>query len=455
MQSHSDLTTGNSAALIFKFVLPLYLGNICQQLYNICDTVIVGRFVGQNALAAVGSTGTIMFLINGVASGMGTGFTVLSSQRYGSDDEDGVRRSVANGILLSFGISILLTLLCLAIMKPVLRLMNTPEDIFDDALIYIMVISCGFICVFFYNLLSALLRAVGNSRMPLIILVVTSFLNIILDLFLIVGAGMGTGGAALATVLSQGISSILCIIYIVRKVPVLRPGKGMWHPDWGDMKEQLRVGVPMALQFGITASGSVMMQSAINLFGSTAVAAVTVSTRIHNVLSQGDYAMGQTMVSYCGQNYGAKCTERLRKGVHDALGMMSLYSIACGIITMAILEPVMSLFFVEGTDLEAMLPYARIYSLCCALFYIFLGFVFVFRNSMQGCGYGLYPMLGGVVELVCRVVLAVAAIHTMNFVLACLCNSLAWVGAGVFDAICWHFVYRKIDREWAEQEDTM
>lgn len=440
----SDMTKGNPLSIIIRFTIPLFIGNVFQQLYNMCDTIIVGRYVGQNALAAVGSTGTIMFLILGFSSGLTCGFTVLTSQRFGAGDEVGVKKSVVNSVILSAVLIVVMTAGSLAVMKPLLRLMNTPDEIFADAYAYISVICMGIAASVAYNLLSAFLRAVGNSRMPLVVLVFSAVLNVILDLVLIIVFHMGTMGAALATNLSQAISSVLCLIYIVKKVPVLTPERSLWryYPD--ATSKQLRVGIPMALQFGITASGTMIMQAAVNLYGATAVAAFTAASKVQGLITQGNVSIGQTMATYVGQNYGAGEYQRIRKGVHSASLSISIYGIVAAILVVAALEPLLSLFFAAGTDLNAMMPYARTYITCCALFYIPLGNIFVFRNAMQGCGYGLLPMLGGVAELICRLVLAAASMVSMNFLLASLCDPMAWVGACVFTGISYRYVIRQV-----------
>lgn len=287
-----DMTRGNPLSVIFMFTLPLAIGNIFQQLYNMADTIIVGRFVGADALAAVGSTGTIMFLLNGFAQGITAGFSVLTAQRFGAGKRDAVKQSVTNGILLSIIGAILLTVLGCAIMDPLLHLMNTPDDIFDMAYTYITLISLGMIANVFYNLFSSYLRAVGNSKAPLFFLVFSACLNVGLDLFFIVVLKMGVAGAAWATNLSQAISALLCIVYIYYKVPALVPKKKHWRLTAGDTRYQMQMGIPMALQFAITSSGTMIMQSAINLFGSEAVAAYTAACKVHSLLTQGMVAMG-------------------------------------------------------------------------------------------------------------------------------------------------------------------
>lgn len=271
-----DMTQGKPLSIILKFTLPLLVGNIFQQFYNMADTIIVGRFVGANALAAVGSTGTVMFLIIGFAQGITAGFTILTSQRYGAKNEKAVRASVANGILLSVLVTILITVVGLSTMKPLLLLMNTPEDIFADAYTYSMLICSGVVACIFYNLFSSLLRAIGNSKVPLFFLVFSACLNVVLDLLLILCFHMGVAGAAIATNISQGVSAVLCLIYIYKNVPVLCPERTQWRLSASDTAYQMRMGIPMALQFSITASGAMVMQAAINLFGSVAVAAFTV-----------------------------------------------------------------------------------------------------------------------------------------------------------------------------------
>lgn len=322
-----DMTQGKPLSIILKFTLPLLVGNIFQQFYNMADTIIVGRFVGANALAAVGSTGTVMFLIIGFAQGITAGFTILTSQRYGAKNEKAVRASVANGILLSVLVTILITVVGLSTMKPLLLLMNTPEDIFADAYTYSMLICSGVVACIFYNLFSSLLRAIGNSKVPLFFLVFSACLNVVLDLLLILCFHMGVAGAAIATNISQGVSAVLCLIYIYKNVPVLCPERTQWRLSASDTAYQMRMGIPMALQFSITASGAMVMQAAINLFGSVAVAAFTAASKVQSLVTQGMMSMGQTMASYGGQNYGKGDYHRLEKGVRSALLISVIYSL--------------------------------------------------------------------------------------------------------------------------------
>lgn len=441
-----DMTKGSPFKVLIMFTLPLAIGNIFQQLYNMADTIIVGRYVGADALAAVGSTGTVMFLLNGFAQGITAGFAVLTSQRYGAKKTEGVKQSVSNGILLSVIGAVFFTAASILFMKPLLHLMNTPENIFADAYCYISLISLGMVANVFYNLFSAYLRAVGNSKMPLFFLVLSACLNVVLDLVFIINFQMGVAGAAWATNLSQAISAVLCAVYIYKKVPSLVPEKRHWRIHRGDTRFRLATGIPMALQFAITSSGTMVMQSAINLFGSEAVAAYTAAGKIHSLLTQGMVAMGQTMAVYSGQNYGKGDAARIRQGVRAALVIEVIYSLVSAVIVYSALEPSLGLFFSGEVDLTAMMPWARTYITICTLFYVPLCTIFIFRNTMQGCGYGFLPMMGGVVELVARLAVAVVAMNIHSYWLACACDPAAWVGAGVFTGVSYLYVMNKVQK---------
>ena len=438
------MTRGNPLPIILKFTLPLLIGNIFQQLYNMVDTIIVGRFVGPDALAAVGSTGTIMFLVIGFSQGMSTGFTVLTSQRFGAGDHNGTKRSVANGIILSTFVIVFMTFFSLTFMRTLLKIMNTPLNIMDDAYTYISIICMGIFANVFYNLFSSFLRSVGNSRIPLVFLVVSACLNIVLDLIFIISLNLGVAGAALATNVSQGISALLCILYITKKVPVLTPQRDHWRLHRYDTRIQLSVGIPMALQFGITASGTMIMQSAVNLFGSIAVASYTAANKFQSMVIQGMMAMGQTMATYSGQNYGTGDIGRIKKGVRLALITEFIYAILCSVIVILGLPYVLRLFFSGNVDLSEVLPWARTYSYLCAAFYIPLGTIFIFRNTMQGCGYGFLPMMGGVMELAARMITAVLAIKLLSFPLACACDPAAWLSAAIFTGISYIYIMKKV-----------
>ena len=440
------MTKGKPIPLMLKFMLPLFLGNVFQQLYNMADTIIVGRFVGSSALAAVGSTGTIMFLTNGFAQGITSGFSVLTSQYFGAGDREAMKRSVGNGMTLSLLITAAMTLLCVVTMRPLLLLMHTPDDIFGDAYTYIILICWGLFATVLYNLTSAFLRAIGNSRVPLYTLVFSAVLNVGLDLILIISFHMGVAGAAVATVVSQFLSGVICFIYIWKKEPLLHASRKDFRLNRRDTKRQLAIGIPMALQFSITACGTMVMQTAINYFGSTAIAAYTAACKLQNLLQQGMVAMGQMSATYAGQNAGKQDFERIREGVRASLKIDTVYSLVTAALIVLILPYGIQAFF--SGDISGLLPYARVYINISAVFYIPLSFIFIFRNFMQGAGYSLMPMLGGVVEMFARFLFAFLAIRMQSFFLACFCDPAAWLCAAVFLAAAYRGVGRKMKIAW-------
>ena len=342
-----DMTKGSPTRIILGFTLPLFLGNVFQQFYNMADTIIVGQFVGTGALAAVGSTGTIMFLITGFATGLGTGFTILTAQRFGAGDMKGMRRSVFTAAVLTVIVSVLVTAVSVIFMHPLLDLMQTPADIYDDAYAYIIVIMWGLAAQMLYNLLSALLRAIGNSKMPLYFLILAAVLNVILDLVFIINFKMGTAGAAYATVISQGVSGLLCLLYIVKAVPIFRLSRRDMVMDGKMMAEQLKVGLPMALQFSITAIGSIMVQTSLNMLGSTLVAAYTAAGKIEQILTQAYTALGTAMANYSAQNVGAGDIPRIRQGFRAATIWGGVYSVVAGVLVMTVGKYLTYLFVSE------------------------------------------------------------------------------------------------------------
>lgn len=442
---YTDMTKGKPSGLILRFTVPLFLGNSFQQLYNMADSMIVGKFVGAGALAAVGSTGTIMFLVLGIAIGLTTGFSVMTSQYYGAKDYQLVKYSFTGGIIMSGIFGIIITVASLSIMPFLLRVMNTPDDIFADALTYINIICAGTLATLFYNLMAAFLRAIGNSRVPLYFLIFSACLNVVLDIVFIIGLKAGVAGAAIATVTSQGISAILCVIYIYKKVTILRPARNDWKLYKPCCKRQIDIGIPMALETGITASGTLIMQAALNIYGTLSIAGSTAAYRIINFMSQGLYSLGQTMASYAGQNYGAGAYDRIAEGTRSAMKINAVYSIITGILGAIFLSIFMRLFFSADVSMSEVMPWARIAHDECAVMYIALGAIFVYRNTLQGCGYSLQAMTMGIVELTARIIMAVISIHVYSYPLAIGADPAAWLTAGTFGWILYRIlIYHKV-----------
>ena len=424
----NDMTVGNPMKIILSFTMPIFIGNVFQQFYNMADAVIVGKFVGNRALAAVGSTGTIMFLIYGFVVGMTAGFTVLTAQKFGAGDMEGMRKTVAGAGILSFIVGAFLTVLFMAFMKPLLILMNTPSDIFADAYAYIMIVSGGILAQMLYNLLSSVLRALGNSKTPLYFLILSALLNIVLDLVLIVGFKMGAPGAAVATVIAQGTSGVLCLFYIIAKIPVLHLTRDDLHVGGTIYGIQLRIGLPMALQYSITAIGTMMVQSALNILGSTLVAAFTAAGKIEQVVTQAYVAMGTTMATYGAQNMGAGNVSRIRQGFKSCTIIGVVYSFVAATFIMTVGKYMTYLFVSE--DVELIMSSVDIYLKCIGIFFIPLAVVNIYRNGIQGLGYGLLPMMAGVAELIGRGVVAMIAAQQKSYTGVCLASPAAWILAG-------------------------
>ncbi|NLL78656.1 MAG: MATE family efflux transporter [Clostridiales bacterium] len=440
-----DMTKGSPAKLIFRFIIPLIIGNIFQQFYNMVDTIIVGRAVGVDALAAVGATGTIMFLILGFMQGLTTGFTVPTSQRFGAGDKEGVKKSVGNAAVLSMIVTVVMTVLSVAFMRPLLQLMKTPEDIFEMSRQYITIICLGMGFNILYNLLSSILRAVGNSIVPLVFLIISAVANIVLDIVLIVGCGMGVAGAAAATVAAQALSGILCLIYMWKKVELIRLGREHWQLDFYCVRNQLSIGIPMALQFSITAVGAILVQVALNILGSVAVAAYTAAVKVEQLVTQPFPAMGMTMATYGGQNRGVNDLTRIRKGVRTANLISAVYGIVIAVVIVVSFPYVIRLF-VSGEEVGQIMEYGRTYIIICGSCFVPLGMIFIFRNILQGCGFSFWPMMGGVVELVCRCVMAFLAAQYKSFEGVCLANASAWLMTGIFLWVVYLFLMRRMVR---------
>lgn len=440
-----DMTKGKPLGLIMKFIVPLVIGNIFQQLYNMVDTIIVGQFVGVKALAAVGSTGTIMFLILGFMQGLTTGFTVLTSQRFGAGDMEGVKKSFGTAAVLSVLATIVMTAVSILGMDELLHLMQTPEDIFAMAKTYILIICGGMCCTVLYNLMASILRAVGNSKIPLYFLIVAALTNIVLDLVFIIDFHMGVAGAAWATVISQGLSGILCVIYVAKKIDVLKLEKRHLAIDGHLMQVEFSIGFPMAIQFSITAVGTIMVQAALNMLGSLAVAAYTAASKVEQLVTQPFLAMGMTMATYAGQNRGINAHDRIRQGAWYAFWISAIYSVVVFGLIMLFKHHLIAMFVSE--NLAEIEGYATIYLFLCGSCFIPLGMIFIYRNILQGCGYALIPTMGGVVELVCRAIVAVIAAQKQNFAGVCVANMSAWVTAGIFLWIAYLVIFQRITKQ--------
>ena len=444
------MTAGSPAKIIWNFTLPIVIGNIFQQFYTMVDTVIVGKFVGTKALAAVGATGTICFLILGFLMGLTAGFTVITSQRFGAGDMEGMRKTVGSAAVLSVVVSLLMTVVSMVGMKPLLKFMNTPDDIFHDTYLYIMIICAGIFAQVLYNLLASILRALGNSKTPLYFLLFSAVLNIVLDLVLIIVFHLGAPGAAYATVIAQGVSGLLCLIYIIKKVPVLKLEKSDFRPDAHLIRTQLVIGFPMALQYSITAIGTMMVQAALNGLGSLHVAAFTAANKIEQVVTQMYVALGATMATYSAQNMGAGKVKRIHQGFMSATVISFVYAAVTGVLVYVWGYKLTGLFVSE--NLDALMPLVDLYLRCVAVFFIPLAVVNVYRNGIQGMGFGFTAMLGGVAELVGRGVVAIVAAHYDSYLGICMASPMAWILAGILFIVMYCLIMKEVRRRHPSHE---
>ncbi len=444
-----DMTTGSPTRLILFFTLPLLVGNIFQQLYNMADTIIVGRTLGYKALAAVGgSSGSIMFLVFGFFFGLTCGFAVITAQRFGAHDEDGVRRSVAASLVMCAVITAAATLLCVFGARPVLEFMRTPEDIVDETYNYLIVMFWGSWTIVFYGMLSSIIRALGDSRTPLYFLIISSIVNVVLDFYFILSLKSGVAGAAWATVIAQGLSGFLCLIYMLRKFPILRLRRRDWIFNASFYWDHLRVALPMAFQFSVTAIGVLVLQTALNGFGSVAVAGYTAATRIDQLAIQPLFSFSIAMATFAAQNYGAGNIPRIRDGVFKCSAMALGFSVFGGVPLILFASPVTA-WFIGGYD-EQVIHCSQIYLNTNASCYVILAMLLIYRNVQQGMGHSFIPFMAGVVELVLRVVGAFGFAVWFGYTGVCLSNPLAWIGATAILAWDYCRTMKKLRREFAD-----
>ena len=424
-----DMTVGNPWKLIITFCIPLVIGNVFQQFYNMVDSIIVGKYVGKIALAAVGSTGSLNFMIIGFGIGICSGFGIPIAQSFGGKKIKEMKYYIMNSFYLCATITLLMTVITVLALPTVLHLMQTPSNIYDQAYSYIVVIFLGLFATMIYNMLSSILRAIGDSKTPLYFLILSSIINIGLDLLFITQFSMGAVGAAYATVIAQFISGIACFIYMKKKTDILNFTKDEKRFQKEYSIRLLQMGVPMALQFSITAIGSVIIQSAVNTLGSDVVAAVTAAMKISIMLTQPLETLGLTMATYGGQNLGAGQIERIFKGVKISYVIGAIYCVAA-FIFVYLTSDYLSLLFIDASETQIIREIKQ-YLLVNSSCYYLLSILFILRNLLQGLGYSFFAMFGGVAEMIARCIIAFCFVGMFGFNAICFANPLAWVFADV------------------------
>ncbi|MDY3918729.1 MAG: MATE family efflux transporter [Candidatus Limivivens sp.] len=439
-----SMTSGNPAKLIFLFSLPLIIGNIFQQFYSMADTLIVGRTVGVNALAAVGCTGSLSFLILGFANGFTSGLSIITAQRFGAGDSEGVKRSFAASLVLSAATALLMTVLAVFLARPALELLQTPAEIIDDAETYILIIFYGISASVLFNFASNMMRALGDSRVPLYFLVFACFLNILLDLALILVFHLGVAGVGIATVFSQLVSGICCFVYILKKLPAFRVERKHFQLDRREILRHFNIALPMAFQSSIIAIGALTLQSALNSLGALSVAAYTASQKIDTIATLPVSSFGSAMATYAAQNYGAGKIDRIRKGVFQCICMSVSFSLVMGAVN-AVFGSSLASIFVSSAETEV-LSLSKTYLTVNGSLYWVLALLFIYRFTLQGLGNGLVPTIAGIMELIMRAFAALILVRLAGFTGACFANPLAWIGACIPLAIAYYASMRRMAR---------
>ena len=428
--SVSDMTVGSPLRQITKFALPLILGYILQQMYLVIDAAIVGRWIGVGELAAVGASSSIMFHVMGFCNGACAGFAIPVAQSFGAKDYSKMRLYVANAVRISAVMATVVTLLSLMFCRRILQMVNTPADIFHDAYIFLMLQFAAIPLTFGFNLFSGQIRALGNSRQPFFFLITSAVVNVLLDVVLILGCGLGVAGAGIATWLSQALSVILCLWYIRKRMQLLIPKGNERRFDNKRTSILLNNGVPMGLQFSITGIGIIMLQSANNALGTTCVAAFTASMRIKYLFTCVFENIGVAMATYCGQNLGARRMDRVTKGVKDAIKLMLIYFV----FTFAIIYPFadwMMRLFVDSGEAEVVGRAAQFMRIA-NYFYPALGLLTILRYSIQGLGFSNLSMLSGVMEMIARCGVSLWLVPALAWTGVCLGDPVAWCMADIF-----------------------
>ena len=436
-----DLTKGNPMKLIISFAVPLLFGFLFQQFYNLVDTMIVGRFLGVDDLAAVGSTGSVNFLVIGFCMGVCNGFAIPVSHKFGAGDYVGMRKYVANCAWLGLVFSVVMTVVTAILCRNILVWMKTPANIIDGAYDYIFIIFIGIPTVYLYNIVAGVIRATGDSKTPVVFLVLSSIINIVLDLYFIISLHMGVAGAAWATVISQGVSGVACLVYMVKKFEILRIRREEWKVDGHMMMVLCGMGVPMGLQYSITAIGSVILQTAANTLGSAAVAAMTAGGKIGNFLACPFDAMGSTMATYGGQN-GLKACVTLGVG----------YSVIAFLIAVFFGGPLAQLF-VDGGEAE-IIANVRAFLLWNTAFYIPLALVNIVRFLIQGMGFPKFAILAGVFEMIARSLAGFGLVPIIGFTGVCLGSPIAWLMADAFLIPAYFHVSKVLQKRMVPQTDV-
>lgn len=438
-----NMTEGKPIKLILPFMIPLLIGNVFQQLYNIADVIIVGRTIGVNALAAVGAVTPLFMMAMVLTIGLSNGCSVVTGQRYGAGDMDGMRRSIGTSTILSTVFVLLIMLIFHIIIDPVLVLMNISPELMTDAKAYVMIIVDGLFAMMAYNQLSAIMRALGDSKTPLYFLIVSSIVNIFLALAFILWLGWGVPGSAIALVIAQAISALLCFIYIYKKFPQLHLKKKDFNMDLAEIWEHLRMAMPMGIQFLVLGLGIIIVQAVCNKFSTAEIAGFTTALRVEQLALQPMISFGIAMAVFTAQNYGARRFDRIREAVTSCSKLSLGFSVIAAILIFSFGEQIIGIFL-DNPD-AAVIEAAHLYILYTVPVYFFLSQIFIFRNACQGMGIGMIPMLAATIELMTRSFAAMYLSDIYGYIGLCLAEPISWISCAIFVYFSYRYFVRVLE----------
>ena len=425
-----DMTVGSPLKLILAFAIPQFIGAMFQQAYHFADIIIVSRILGEGALAAVGSVGPINFLVLGFCIGLSSGLAIPIAQFYGAKDYKTLRQNVGNIFWICLFFGIFFTVIAVVLCRPLLEMTRTPNDIIDMANIYLFVIFLGIPPLLVFNTLTGIMRSLGDSLTPILILIFSSVINIVLVFMLILVFGMGVAGAALATVIAQTLSAISCLIIIKKRYNVLHISKTDFKPDFKHIKKLLAVGVPLGFMFSVMGVGSIFLQTAINSLGSVAVAAVSAASRFEGLFASATGSLGNALVAFCGQNFGAGKIDRIKESIKSSTKIGVFYGLVAFLVVL-IFGRQMALLFVEAES-EQLLNYTYQYMLIISVFIWALALVHIFRAAIQGMGFGKVVFVTGLLEMIGRGIVGFIFVPAFGFVAVGFAAPAAWILAAAF-----------------------
>lgn len=438
-----DMTVGNPTKVLIQFSLPMIVSNLFQQVYSMVDAIVVGKRLGVDALAAVGSTGSINFMVIGFFTGLANGFGILVAQKFGAGEKEKLKKVVAMSVYLALITAIVITTLSILTSMPLLRLLNTPKDIIKDANCYISLIYTGIIATIFYNLLSTILRALGDSKTPLYVILISSGINAVLVVILVVFTPLGVAGAAIATDIAQVISCILCFL-VIRRNPLLKLEKQDWVIEIDICKKLFILGIPAALQNSVTAVGGMILQAIINGYGPIYVAAYTAAMKVMSIAEQPGATFGYAISTYVGQNLGANKLDRIRQGVRRGILISTSVNIIISLSMFFFNRQIVGLF-IKSSEVKV-LDIAGLFIIVMSFLIWNLGLLFIYRSALQGMGNTFIPMMSGVLELGIRLVVAISLPIFLHFLGICIAEVSAWVGAEMLLMIYYYKLMRQMER---------